>query len=145
MDYISSQSTGNGQLHHHGESSRIGTKHQHGAISSHKPRAGTRCPGCPQESSFQGVPVKKDHSGHAPGVSIRIHRTDPAVPRTSELLHSSCQRNEAAATSRAWRISGFWAAANSHGGSGFDSGQAAASNISASDILNFLRAQNAQC
>ena len=141
MDYISSQSTGNGQLSHHGD---LQDRHRLTSLRrscSRRIACRTRCPGCHKRCNSRACRSRR-RSRRCFSACISIRRTDPAAPN---ICPTTCSRS--ATRSRAlpgvadFQIFGerqyamrIW----------IDPDKAAASDISASDILTALRAQNAQ-
>ena len=140
MDYISSQSTGNGQLDHHGD---LQDRHrsEHRPACSRRTACRTRCPGCrrrcrlracrsrrPSRRLLLGVHVYSPDGSRSPeymsNYMLKIRDQIARLPGVADFQLFG----EREYAMRIW----------------IDPDKAAADDISASDILSALRAQNAQ-
>src|SRR6195256_951325 len=140
MDYISSQSTGNGLLTIT-VIFKIGTDVNTALMLTHN-RVQDTLSRLPQEVQLQGVQVKKT----IPALLLGVHPYSPDGSRSAEyisnymILHVKDEIARLPGVADLWNLGErqyamrIWVAPD----------KAAASNISANEILNALRAQNAQ-
>ena len=139
MDYISSQSTGNGAAHDHGD---LQDRHrpEHRPHAHAEPRSGHAVPAA-AGSAGSGRAGQEDHPGLAsrctrlfagwlsqPRIHVQLHAQDPRRDRAPARCRGLPLFGERDYAMRIW----------------IDPDKAAADGISASDILSALRAQNAQ-
>src|SRR6185312_5174371 len=140
MDYISSQSTGNGQLTIT-VIFKIGTNINTALMLTHN-RVQDTLSRLPQEVQLQGVQVKKT----IPALLLGIHPYSPDGSRSAEYISNYFILHVRDEIARLPGVADFWVLGERQYAMRIwiDPDKAAASNISASDILNVLRAQNAQ-
>jgi len=139
MDYISSQSTGNGALTIT-VIFKVGTD-PNTALMLTRNRVQDTLARLPQEVQLQGVQVKKTIQA----LLLGVHVYSPDGSRSAEYMSNYMLhvRDEIA---RLPGVADFWALGERQYAMRIwiDPDKAAASNISASEILNAIRAQNAQ-
>ena len=140
MDYISSQSTGNGQLTIT-VIFKIGTDINTALMLTHN-RVQDTLSRLPQEVQLQGVQVKKT----IPALLLGVHPYSPDGSRSAEYISNYFILRVRDEIARLTGVADFWVLGERQYAMRIwiDPDKAAASNISASDILNVLRAQNAQ-
>jgi hydrophobe/amphiphile efflux-1 (HAE1) family protein len=140
MDYISSQSTGNGQLTIT-VIFKIGTNINTALMLTHN-RVQDTLSRLPQEVQLQGVQVKKT----IPALLLGVHPYSPDGSRSAEYISNYFILHVRDEIARLPGVADFWVLGERQYAMRIwiDPDKAAASNISASDILNVLRAQNAQ-
>jgi len=140
MDYISSQSTGNGQLTIT-VIFKIGTNINTALMLTHN-RVQDTLSRLPQEVQLQGVQVKKT----IPALLLGIHPYSPDGSRSAEYISNYFILHVRDEIARLPGVSDFWILGERQYAMRIwiDPDKAAASDISASDILNVLRAQNTQ-
>jgi hydrophobe/amphiphile efflux-1 (HAE1) family protein len=140
MDYISSQSTGNGQLSIT-VIFKIGTNINTALMLTHN-RVQDTLSRLPQEVQLQGVQVKKT----IPALLLGIHPYSPDGSRSAEYISNYFILHVRDEIARLPGVSDFWILGERQYAMRIwiDPDKAAASDISASDILNVLRAQNTQ-
>ena len=140
MDYISSQSTGNGQLTIT-VIFKIGTNINTALMLTHN-RVQDTLSRLPQEVQLQGVQVKKT----IPALLLGVHPYSPDGSRSAAYLSNYFILHVRDEIARLPGVADFWVLGERQYAMRIwiDPDKAAASNISASDILNVLRAQNAQ-
>jgi len=140
MDYISSQSTGNGQLTIT-VIFKIGTNINTALMLTHN-RVQDTLSRLPQEVQLQGVQVKKT----IPALLLGVHPYSPDGSRSAAYISNYFILHVRDEIARLPGVADFWVLGERQYAMRIwiDPDKAAASNISASDILNVLRAQNAQ-
>jgi hydrophobe/amphiphile efflux-1 (HAE1) family protein len=140
MDYISSQSTGNGQLTIT-VIFKIGTNINTALMLTHN-RVQDTLSRLPQEVQLQGVQVKKT----IPALLLGIHPYSPDGSRSAEYISNYFILHVRDEIARLPGVSDFWILGERQYAMRIwiDPDKAAASDVSASDILNVLRAQNTQ-
>src|SRR6266852_6466766 len=140
MDYISSQSTGNGQLAIT-VIFKIGTNINTALMLTHN-RVQDTLSRLPQEVQLEGVQVKKT----IPALLLGIHPYSPDGSRSAEYISNYFILHVRDEIARLPGMSDFWILGERQYAMRvwIDPDKAAASNISAGDILDVLRAQNAQ-
>jgi hydrophobe/amphiphile efflux-1 (HAE1) family protein len=140
MDYISSQSTGNGQLTIT-VIFKIGTNINTALMLTHN-RVQDTLSRLPQEVQLQGVQVKKT----IPALLLGVHPYSPDGSRSAEYISNYFILHVRDEIARLPGVADFWVLGERQYAMRIwiDPDKAAASNISAGDILNVLRAQNAQ-
>jgi hydrophobe/amphiphile efflux-1 (HAE1) family protein len=140
MDYISSQSTGNGQLTIT-VIFKIGTDINTALMLTHN-RVQDTLSRLPQEVQLQGVQVKKE----IPALLLGIHPYSPDGSRSAEYISNYFILHVRDEIARLPGVSDFYILGERQYAMRvwIDPDKAAASDISASDILNVLRAQNSQ-
>ena len=140
MDYISSQSTGNGQLNIT-VIFKIGTNINTALMLTHN-RVQDTLSRLPQEVQLQGVQVKKT----IPALLLGVHPYSPDGSRSAEYISNYFILHVRDEIARLPGVSDFWILGERQYAMRIwiDPDKAAASDISASDILNVLRAQNTQ-
>ena len=140
MDYISSQSTGNGQLSIT-VIFKIGTNINTALMLTHN-RVQDTLSRLPQEVQLQGVQVNKT----IPALLLGIHPYSPDGSRSAEYLSNYFILHVRDEIARLPGVSDFWILGERQYAMRIwiDPDKAAANDISASDILNVLRAQNTQ-
>src|ERR1700738_3680255 len=140
MDYISSQSTGNGQLTIT-VIFKIGTNINTALMLTHN-RVQDTLSRLPQEVQLQSVQVKKT----IPALLLGVHPYSPDGSRSAEYISNYFILHVRDEIARLPGVADFWVLGERQYAMRIwiDPDKAAASNISASDILNVLRAQNAQ-
>jgi len=140
MDYISSQSTGNGQLNIT-VIFKIGTNINTALMLTHN-RVQDTLSRLPQEVQLQGVQVKKT----IPALLLGVHPYSPDGSRNAEYISNYFILHVRDEIARLPGMSDFWILGERQYAMRIwiDPDKAAASNISAGDILDVLRAQNAQ-
>ncbi len=140
MDYISSQSTGNGQLAIT-VIFKIGTNINTALMLTHN-RVQDTLSRLPQEVQLQGVQVKKT----IPALLLGVHPYSPDGSRSAEYISNYFILHVRDEIARLPGVADFWVLGERRYAMRIwiDPDKAAVSNISASDILNVLRAQNAQ-
>jgi hypothetical protein len=140
MDYISSQSTGNGQLNIT-VIFKIGTNINTALMLTHN-RVQDTLSRLPQEVQLEGVQVKKT----IPALLLGIHPYSPDGSRSAEYISNYFILHVRDEIARLPGVSDFWILGERQYAMRIwiDPDRAAASAISASDILNVLRAQNTQ-
>jgi hydrophobe/amphiphile efflux-1 (HAE1) family protein len=140
MDYISSQSTGNGQLSIT-VIFKIGTNINTALMLTHN-RVQDTVSRLPQEVQLEGVQVKKT----IPALLLGIHPYSPDGSRSTEYISNYFILHVRDEIARLPGVSDFWILGERQYAMRIwiDPDKAAASDISASDILNVLRAQNTQ-
>jgi hydrophobe/amphiphile efflux-1 (HAE1) family protein len=140
MDYISSQSTGNGQLSIT-VIFKIGTNINTALMLTHN-RVQDTLSRLPQEVQLEGVQVKKT----IPALLLGIHPYSPDGSRSAEYISNYFILHVRDEIARLPGVSDFWILGERQYAMRIwiDPDKAAASDISASDILNVLRAQNTQ-
>src|ERR1700723_2946775 len=140
MDYISSQSTGNGQLSIT-VIFKIGTDINTALMLTHN-RVQDTLSRLPQEVQLQGVQVKRE----IPALLLGIHPYSPDGSRSAEYISNYFILHVRDEIARLPGVSDFWILGERQYAMRIwiDPDKAAASDISASDILNVLRAQNTQ-
>src|SRR5258708_2628084 len=140
MDYISSQSTGNGQLNIT-VIFKIGTNINTALMLTHN-RVQDTLSRLPQEVQLEGVQVKKT----IPALLLGIHPYSPDGSRSAEYISNYFILHVRDEIARLPGVSDFWVLGERQYAMRIwiDPDKAAASDVSASDILNVLRAQNTQ-
>src|SRR6266852_3658701 len=140
MDYISSQSTGNGQLTIT-VIFKIGADINTALMLTHN-RVQDTLSRLPQEVQLQGVQVKKT----IPALLLGVHPYSPDGSRSAEYISNYFILHVRDEIARLPGVSDFWVLGERQYAMRIwiDPDRAAASAISASDILNVLRAQNTQ-
>jgi hydrophobe/amphiphile efflux-1 (HAE1) family protein len=140
MDYISSQSTSNGQLNIT-VIFKIGTNINTALMLTHN-RVQDTLSRLPQEVQLEGVQVKKT----IPALLLGIHPYSPDGSRSAEYISNYFILHVRDEIARLPGVSDFWILGERQYAMRIwiDPDRAAASAISASDILNVLRAQNTQ-
>jgi hydrophobe/amphiphile efflux-1 (HAE1) family protein len=140
MDYISSQSTSNGQLTIT-VIFKIGTNINTALMLTHN-RVQDTLSRLPQEVQLQGVQVKKT----IPALLLGVHPYSPDGSRSAAYISNYFILHVRDEIARLPGVADFWVLGERQYAMRIwiDPDKAAASNISASDILNVLRAQNAQ-
>src|SRR5580693_2846312 len=140
MDYISSQSTGNGQLTIT-VIFKIGTNINTALMLTHN-RVQYTLSRLPQEVQLQGVQVKKT----IPALLLGVHPYSPDGSRSAEYISNYFILHVRDEIARLPGVSDFWILGERQYAMRIwiDPDRAAASAISASDILSVLRAQNTQ-
>src|ERR1700723_920827 len=140
MDYITSQSTGNGQLTIT-VIFKIGTDINTALMLTHN-RVQDTLSRLPEEVQLQGVQVKKT----IPALLLGVHPYSPDGSRSAEYISNSFILHVRDEIARLPGMSDFWILGERQYAMRIwiDPDKAAASNISAGDILTVLRAQNAQ-
>src|SRR6202048_524332 len=140
MDYISSQSTGNGQLTIT-VIFKIGTNINTALMLTHN-RVQDTLSRLPQEVQLEGVQVKKT----IPALLLGVHPYSPDGSRSAEYISNYFILHVRDEIARLPGVSDFWILGERQYAMRIwiDPDKAAASDISASDILNVLRAQNTQ-
>jgi hydrophobe/amphiphile efflux-1 (HAE1) family protein len=140
MDYISSESTGNGQLSIT-VIFKIGTDVNTALMLTHN-RVQDTLSRLPQEVQLQGVQVKKT----IPALLLGVHPYSPDGSRSAEYISNYFILNVRDQIARLPGVADFWVLGERQYAMRvwIDPNKAAASDISGSDILNVLRAQNAQ-
>src|ERR1700716_4527792 len=140
MDYISSQSTGNGQLNIT-VIFKIGTNINTALMLTHN-RVQDTLSRLPQEVQLQGVQVKKT----IPALLLGVHPYSPDGSRSAEYISNYMILHVKDEIARLPGVADFWTLGERQHAMRIwvDPDKAAASNISANEILNALRAQNAQ-
>src|SRR3984885_3143109 len=140
MDYISSESTGNGQLSIT-VIFKIGTNINTALMLTHN-RVQDTLSRLPQEVQLEGVQVKKT----IPALLLGIHPYSPDGSRSAEYISNYFILHVRDEIARLPGVSDFWILGERQYAMRIwiDPDRAAASAISASDILNVLRAQNTQ-
>src|ERR1700732_5211635 len=140
MDYISSQSTGNGLLTIT-VIFKIGTDVTTALMLTHN-RVQDTLSRLPQEVELQGVQVKKE----IPALLLGIFPYSPDGSRSAEYLSNYMILHVKDEIARLPGGAGFWVLGERQYAMRIwiDPDKAAASDVSASDILTVLRAQNAQ-
>jgi len=140
MDYISSQSTGNGQLTIT-VIFKIGTDINTALMLTHN-RVDDTLSRLPQEVQLQSVQVKKT----IPALLLGVFPYSPDGSRSAEYLSNYMILNVKDQIGRLPGVADFWVLGERQYAMRIwiDPDKAAASDVSASDILAVLRAQNAQ-
>jgi hydrophobe/amphiphile efflux-1 (HAE1) family protein len=140
MDYISSQSTGNGLLNIT-VIFKIGTNINTALMLTHN-RVQDTLSRLPQEVQLEGVQVKKT----IPALLLGIHPYSPDGSRSAKYISNYFILHVRDEIARLPGVSDFWILGERQYAMRIwiDPDKAAASDISASDILNVLRAQNTQ-
>ena len=140
MDYITSQSTGNGQLTIT-VIFKIGTDINTALMLTHN-RVQDTLSRLPEEVQLQGVQVKKT----IPALLLGVHPYSPDGSRSAEYLSNYFILHVRDEIARLPGVSDFLILGERQFAMRIwvDPDKAAANNISASDVLNVLRAQNAQ-
>src|SRR5260370_3416389 len=140
MDYISSQSTGNGQLSIT-VIFKIGTNINTALMLTHN-RVQDTLSRLPQEVQLEGVQVKKT----IPALLLGIHPYSPDGSRSAEYISNYFILHVRDEIALLPGVSDFWILGERQYAMRIwiDPDRAAASAIIASDILNVLRAQNTQ-
>jgi hydrophobe/amphiphile efflux-1 (HAE1) family protein len=140
IDYISSQSTGNGQLTIT-VIFKIGTNINTALMLTHN-RVQDTLSRLPQEVQLQGVQVKKT----IPALLLGVHPYSPDGSRSAEYISNYFILHVRDEIARLPGMADFWILGERQYAMRIwiDPDKAAASNISAGDILTVLRAQNAQ-
>src|SRR6202045_3281996 len=140
MDYISSQSTGNGQLNIT-VIFKIGTDINTALMLTHN-RVQDTLSRLPQEVQLQGVQVKKT----IPALLLGVHPYSPDGSRSAEYISNYMILHVRDEIARLPGVADFWTLGERQYAMRIwtDPDKAAANSISASDILSALRAQNAQ-
>src|ERR1700682_5141422 len=140
MDYISSQSTGNGQLNIT-VIFKIGTDINTALMLTHN-RVQDTLSRLPQEVQLQGVQVKKT----IPALLLGVHPYSPDGSRSAEYISNYFILHVRDEIARLPGVSQFWMLGERQYAMRIwiDPDKAAASDISAADILTAFRAQNAQ-
>src|SRR5580698_10404105 len=140
MDYITSQSTGNGQLTIT-VIFKIGTDINTALMLTHN-RVQDTLSRLPQEVQLQGVQVKKT----IPALLLGVHPYSPDGSRSAEYISNYFILHVRDEIARLPGVADFWVLGERQYAMRvwIDPDKAAASDISASDVLNVLRAQNAQ-
>src|SRR3984885_3380617 len=140
MDYISSQSTGNGQLSIT-VIFKIGTNINTALMLTHN-RVQDTLSRLPQEVQLEGVQVKKT----IPALLLGIHPYSPDGSRSTEYISNYFILHVRDEIARLPGVSDFWILGERQYAMRIwiDPDKAAARDISASDILNVLRGQNTQ-
>src|SRR5215470_7337097 len=140
MDYISSQSTGNGQLNIT-VIFKIGTDINTALMLTHN-RVQDTLSRLPQEVQLQSVQVKKT----IPALLLGVHPYSPDGSRSAKYISNYMILHVRDEIARLPGVADFWTLGERQYAMRIwiDPDKAAASSISASDILSALRAQNAQ-
>src|ERR1700731_555757 len=140
MDYISSQSTGNGQLTIT-VIFKIGTNIDTALMLTHN-RVQDTLSRLPQEVQLQGVEVKKT----IPALLLGVHPYSPDGSRSAEYISNYMILHVKDEIARLPGVADFWTLGERQYAMRIwiDPDKAAIHDISASDILTTLRAQNAQ-
>ena len=140
MDYITSQSTSNGQLTIT-VIFKIGTNIDTALMLTHN-RVQDTLSRLPQEVQLQGVQVKKT----IPALLLGVHPYSPDRSRDAEYISNYMILHVRDEISRLPGVADLWVLGERQYAMRIwiDPDKAAASDISASDILSALRAQNAQ-
>jgi hydrophobe/amphiphile efflux-1 (HAE1) family protein len=140
MDYISSQSTGNGQLNIT-VIFKIGTDINTALMLTHN-RVQDTLSRLPQEVQLQGVQVKKT----IPALLLGVFPYSPDGSRSAEYISNYMILHVKDEIARLPGVADFWVLGERQYAMRIwiDPDKAAASDVSASDILTVLRAQNAQ-
>ena len=140
MDYITSQSTSNGQLTIT-VIFKIGTNIDTALMLTHN-RVQDTLSRLPQEVQLQGVQVKKT----IPALLLGVHPYSPDGSRDAEYISNYMILHVRDEISRLPGVADLWVLGERQYAMRIwiDPDKAAASDISASDILSALRAQNAQ-
>jgi hydrophobe/amphiphile efflux-1 (HAE1) family protein len=140
MDYISSQSTGNGQLTIT-VIFKIGTDINTALMLTHN-RVQDTLSRLPQEVQLQGVQVKKT----IPALLLGVFPYSPDGSRSAEYISNYMILRVKDEIARLPGVADFWVLGERQYAMRIwiDPDKAAASDVSASDILTVLRAQNAQ-
>jgi hydrophobe/amphiphile efflux-1 (HAE1) family protein len=140
MDYITSQSTSNGQLTIT-VIFKIGTNIDTALMLTHN-RVQDTLSRLPQEVQLQGVQVKKT----IPALLLGVHPYSPDGSRDAEYISNYMILHIRDEISRLPGVADLWVLGERQYAMRIwiDPDKAAASDISASDILSALRAQNAQ-
>ncbi len=140
MDYISSQSTGNGQLNIT-VIFKIGTDINTALMLTHN-RVQDTLSRLPQEVQLQGVQVKKT----IPALLLGVFPYSPDGSRSAEYISNYMILHVKDEIARLPGVADFWVLGERQYAMRIwiDPDKAAASDVSASDILAVLRAQNAQ-
>ncbi|SIO58133.1 hydrophobe/amphiphile efflux-1 (HAE1) family protein [Bradyrhizobium erythrophlei] len=140
MDYISSQSTGNGALTIT-VIFKIGTD-VNTSLMLTRNRVQDTLARLPQEVQLQGVQVKKT----IPALLLGIHPYSPDGSRSAEYISNYMILHVKDEIARLPGVADFWTLGERQFAMRIwiDPDKAAANDISANDILNVLRAQNAQ-
>ena len=140
MDYISSQSTGNGQLTIT-VIFKIGTDINTALMLTHN-RVQDTLSRLPQEVQLQGVQVKKT----IPALLLGVFPYSPDGSRSAEYISNYMILHVKDEIARLPGVADFWVLGERQYAMRIwiDPDKAAASDVSASDILTVLRAQNAQ-
>src|SRR5215831_7703435 len=140
MDYISSQSTGNGQLAIT-VIFKIGTDINTALMLTHN-RVQDTLSRLPQEVQLEGVQVKKT----IPALLLGVHPYSPNGSRSAEYISNYFILHVRDEIARLPGVADFWVLGERQYAMRIwiDPDKAAASNVSSSDILTVLRAQNAQ-
>src|ERR1700727_826250 len=140
MDYITSQSTGNGQLTIT-VIFKIGADINTALMLTHN-RVQDTLSRLPEEVQLQGVQVKKT----IPALLLGVHPYSPDGSRSAEYISNYMILHVKDEIARLPGVADFWVLGERQYAMRIwvDPDKAAANNISASDVLNVLRAQNAQ-
>src|SRR5580658_9818664 len=140
MDYISSQSTSNGLLTIT-VIFKIGTDINTGLMLTHN-RVQDTLSRLPQEVQLQGVQVKKT----IPALLLGVHPYSPDGSRSAEYISNYMILHVRDEIARLPGVADFWTLGERQYAMRIwiDPDKAAMSNISASEILSALRAQNSQ-
>src|ERR1700723_2118485 len=140
MDYITSQSTGNGQLTIT-VIFKIGTDINTALMLTHN-RVQDTLSRLPQEVQLQGVQVKKT----IPALLLGVFPYSPDGSRSAEYISNYMILHVKDEIARLPGVADFWTLGERQFAMRIwiDPDKAAANDISANDILNVLRAQNAQ-
>jgi multidrug efflux pump subunit AcrB len=140
MDYITSESTGNGQLSIT-VIFKIGTDMNTALMLTHN-RVQDVLSRLPEEVQLQGVQVKKT----IPALLLGVHPYSPDGSRSAEYISDYFILNVKDQIARLPGVADFWVLGERQYAMRIwiDPDKAASSGISASDILTVLRAQNAQ-
>src|ERR1700734_81047 len=140
MDYITSQSTGNGQLTIT-VIFKIGTDINTALMLTHN-RVQDTLSRLPEEVQLQGVQVKKT----IPALLLGVHPYSPDGSRSAEYISNYFVLHVKDEIARLPGVADLWNLGERQYAMRIwvDPDKAAASNISASEILNVVRAQNAQ-
>jgi hydrophobe/amphiphile efflux-1 (HAE1) family protein len=140
MDYITSQSTGNGLLTIT-VIFKVGTD-PNTALMLTRNRVQDTLSRLPQEVQLQGVQVKKT----IPALLLGVHPYSPDGSRSAEYISNYMILHVKDEIARLPGVADFWTLGERQYAMRIwvDPDKAAASNISANEILNALRAQNAQ-
>src|SRR6202167_4024006 len=140
MDYITSQSTGNGQLTIT-VIFKIGTDINTALMLTHN-RVQDTLSRLPEEVQLQGVQVKKT----IPALLLRVFPYSPDGSRIAEYISNYMILQVKDEIARLPGVADFWVLGERQYAMRIwiDPDKAAASDVSASDILTVLRAQNAQ-
>jgi hydrophobe/amphiphile efflux-1 (HAE1) family protein len=140
MDYMSSQSTGNGQLTLT-VIFKIGTDMNTALMLTHN-RVQDVLSRLPQEVQLQGVQVKKT----IPALLLGVHPYSPDGSRSAEYISNYFILHVRDEIARLPGVADFWVLGERQYAMRIwiDPDKAASSGVSASDILGVLRAQNVQ-